>query len=327
MIAAPATPGYARPTAAWKARITSERSRVQYTARPRPKRPSRLLLIRPHDPSRPCYFSCLPRELRLQVYEYILPQYLFLAPSRHDNRWMKERFKPALLHVCGLVRLEVAALLYGSTHITYYLSSFQFRPFGEWLTTIPKEHVTYLAKNRNLKMYLDEDIFEPVMKDMVELCERFGNRYLIPKGDSYKQFIKFCQLARWTQWCGDHSISKKLHWNYSFELGPRSDDWEEDMFLILKSLHSRFDSYLWTIANPTIQNAWKRDVRKRTMKRELQKMLESIDKAWMAHCRGLENLQGVYKHARSGYSRCAYDSLRDEWATKVANVREIISSW
>lgn len=179
MIFAPSEPRrYARPTAAWKARITPERSRVQHNARPQSKRPHRLLFIRPQEPNRPCYFSLLPRELRLQVYGYIMPQDLVLAPaSRQYICAMKQRFKPALLHVCGLLRLEIAALLYGSAHITYMISSFDFRPLEEWLTTLPVEHVAYLARNKNLTIDCCGVFFQPVVKETIKLCERFGNRY------------------------------------------------------------------------------------------------------------------------------------------------------
>jgi hypothetical protein len=179
MAAPPTAPRYARPTAAWKARITPERaSVVQYTARLKSRQPSRLLLISPQDPSRPCYFSRLPRELRLQIYEYILHPTLFLGPaSLQYIRGMKQRVKPALLHVCGLIRLEVAALLYGSTHITYKPSDFNFQPLEHWLSTIPAEHVAYLADNRNLSLVLNEYFSQPIPKERLALCERFGNRY------------------------------------------------------------------------------------------------------------------------------------------------------
>lgn len=153
------------------------------------------------------------------------------------------------------------------------------------------------------------------------------DRYMIPKGDSYNQFIKFCQLARWTQWCGDHSIPKKLHWNYGFGLYSRFDGREEDIVLTLKSMHAWFNSYLWTIAQPTVQKAWMRNVRKRTMKRELQEMLKSIEKTWLAHSTQLDNMRGVCKYARSGYSHSAHAALCEDWAAKVATVREIIDSW
>jgi hypothetical protein len=175
----PATPRYARPTAAWKARITPERaSAIQYTARPKTRQRPRLLLIRPQDLSRPCYLSRLPRELRFQIYEYLLHPNLLLGPaSLQYIRGMKQRLKPALLHVCGLVRLEVAALLYGSTHITYKLSDFNFWPLEHWLSTMPAEHVAYLAKNKNLTLDLREYFSQPIPKERIELCERFGNRY------------------------------------------------------------------------------------------------------------------------------------------------------
>ncbi|KAK7192654.1 hypothetical protein DPSP01_006596 [Paraphaeosphaeria sporulosa] len=327
MSAAPTTPRYTRPTAAWQTWVTPERSSVRYPARPHLKRPPRLLLMSPRDPTQPCLFSRLPRELRLQIYECVLPRDLFLAPASGKYMCgMKERFKPALLHVCGLVRLEVATLLYGSTRITYKLTNFDFRPFEQWVTTIPKEHVNYMSRNKNLIMDLSGHIFPPITKKRFELCDTFGNRYLIPKGNSYNQFINFCLLAHWTQWCGNHSIPKKLHWNYRFGINTEFGS-EADTFSVLRSFHKWFSSYLWTIAQPNVQNAWLRNVRRRTMKRELQKMLESIERAWRVHHTRMEDTKDADTRKSVSYSASAYASLRDDWATRVAIVKEVISSW
>lgn len=91
-------------------------------------------------------------------------------------RGMKVTLKPALLHVCTLVRLEVAALLYGSSHITYKLMAFDFRPFEQWLDILPKEHVNYLSRNRNLTMDLRGHLWQPASEDISQLCQDFGNR-------------------------------------------------------------------------------------------------------------------------------------------------------
>ncbi|KAL5399353.1 hypothetical protein PMIN06_004876 [Paraphaeosphaeria minitans] len=168
--------------------------------------------------------------------------------------------------------------------------------------------------------------FPPVSKIIIELCETFGNRYLTPKGDSYKQFINFCLLARWTQWCGHHTIPKKLHWNYRFGINSEFGS-EEDTFSVLRSIHRWFNSYLWTIAQPNVQNAWLRNVRKRTMKRELQKMLESIETAWNVHHTRMEDTKDANTCKSVGYSASAYASLSEDWATRVAIVKEVISSW
>lgn len=179
MSARPSTPSYARPTTAWKTPVTPERSssRSQYIASPRFRKRPKFLLIKRQDPMKPCFFASLPRELRLQVYEYILPPDLLLMPAPQNFlHAMRKRLLPVLLHVCSVIRFEVAASFYGSMHFTYDLIRFDFTPLQCWLTTLTAEHRAYLERNRNITMVI-RGYRRPTLEDHAELCETFGNRY------------------------------------------------------------------------------------------------------------------------------------------------------
>jgi hypothetical protein len=120
---------------------------------------------------------------------------------------------------------------------------------------------------------------------------------------------------------------KKLPWKYSFESIAECHN-RVDMFRNLLSLRKWFNSCLWAIAQPSIQNAWVRDVRKYTMKAEMQKIVDRVETTWCEQAKRLEeNLHGGSESERYRYPDGAYGLLRKDWITRIAIVRSIINDW
>lgn len=110
--------------------------------------------IEPQDPGRPCYFARLPAELRLQIYDRILPSKIEIYESSFTKQ---PESMPVGLHVCRLIRREVAALFYGSVHIMYksrYPKYPYFELLEQWISTVSKEHRVHLIKNKNLTVFI-----------------------------------------------------------------------------------------------------------------------------------------------------------------------------
>lgn len=116
-----------------------------------------------------------------------------------------------------------------------------------------------------------------------------------------------------------------MHWNYEFGV----DLWEEECLSMREATSRWFNAYLWTIAQTNVQSAWLRNVRKRLMKPEIQKILEGIEKAWEADCTPLDEVHtdGADTLNDMGYSPGADGLLCKEWTAKVAIVKEIINNW
>ncbi|KAF1972187.1 hypothetical protein BU23DRAFT_569400 [Bimuria novae-zelandiae CBS 107.79] len=275
---APSTPRYARATAASKARAISKHSRTQLITPLWKKEAPKAVIIRPQDTSQDCYFARLPPEIRLQVYEYILPTETLALCSM-----LRHKLLPALLGVCRLIRREAAAMFYGSTHFTGGSELFQIEFLERWLTAIPTEHRVFLAKNRKLTIVIRGPLPNPTPSKQHELYKRYGNRYLVPKADLYPKFINFCQLARWAEWCGERSYAKNLSWNYEFEIEDGITFWVYRWPKDLRGmamLREWFDFNFWGVASARLEIDRVRDMRRNSMKRELLKVLRSMDGAW-----------------------------------------------
>ncbi|PVI03504.1 hypothetical protein DM02DRAFT_244802 [Periconia macrospinosa] len=324
----PSTPRYTRATEASKAK-RSPKSRSYRSSTFRDVH-ANTVVIPPADPKKMCPLAILPAEIRLLIYNYVLPQGPVLIDAtprprggineRTRNRW------PAILRVCRLIRKEAAHEFYAKTPFEAYIFSFEICS-PNWTTYVSKTDFDSLAQNRNMTMLLPCFTTSSHIPSWQQ-SKNFGNIYDIGRKRCQNHFLTFCTLAKWWLQCGQHSM-RNVDWRYNFW----QPNYRHDIFYMSKP-----HEYLWawlfekmsTVVLPCVQQNWTRSSNKRAMKKPALGMLEALDREFKeAH--PIAKQKALSSWLLTPGERAARefdeDKKENEWNTRVQLLRRHLHKW
>ncbi|KAF2739069.1 hypothetical protein EJ04DRAFT_9407 [Polyplosphaeria fusca] len=187
--------------------------------------PRRLARIKPQDARKPCPLATLPAELRIMIYDYILPSTTvrILSPEAERNErteYLAPCLWPSILRVCRVLRSEFAFQFYTRVNFSApILSKSNFVVVRRFVARLPVAHRHLLAHNKNFKLrwilpeYLQWG--DPQDHSSWVACLRYGNLRSIHKKKHKTHFIAFCRLADWFLWCESMGLAD-MEWKYEF---------------------------------------------------------------------------------------------------------------
>lgn len=301
---------------------TEDRHTIAYNANLHP--------IKPQSPTKPCPLSTLPSELRSTIYTYILDQHSPLpSPGqvqtisvRPDHHRRHDYTTPSLLHICRAIRIEAAYTYYTTTPFTWTVRNLNFAPIISYMESLPHAHRALLARNPHKTINViprvvqaftyapAKYLLDGMIEDHWKACEAFGNLYALSTDVHRKQFIIFCRLATWWLWCAGPEGNRDVAWTYTFEWewrrGWGTQVWREDR--ASGGLCGFLRDCVGVFMAGSVKRAWTRNVRKKGMRREVERLLEALD-GWNERVGGVMGNGG------------------DEWGVVMGRIWRVLEKW
>ncbi|EUC29138.1 hypothetical protein COCCADRAFT_40451 [Bipolaris zeicola 26-R-13] len=278
--------------------------------------------ITPKDPSKLCFLSLLPSELRTQIYTYILPSTHYISPSWPSSLSKpKHQAPPSLLHISRAIRIEAAYTYYTATTFHFTVRNLDFSPVTRWLEDLVPQHRALLPRNhRGLEINVIPAVkstftyppkgwlLDADMEHHWRACQPFGNIYTV-HGEAHKMhFVVFCRLAEWWRWWGALQLKGEVKCNYAFEQSPFANPFGIPDFLDEVVLRQFLRHHGCVVGMTCVDKAWRRNRRVSAgMKGEGVRFLEALDRWYM--------------------NRWGDQESANEWNTRMEEAKKAVRRW